>query len=137
MGCQLYVWCWIEDGRAYDVKNLFVVFDSWGKVPAGALFGSVYEFGNFDQCRRTHYSHYYGSIDGQHCTLMVDVRVLKLPIAPIWYGICVPDVCQPRMVSKLTNSFLQSHGMQVVNDLDMFCYKDDKEGFPALTITAM
>lgn len=116
---------------------IFAVYDSWGKVPTGVFFGNIYEFGNFDQCRRVHYSHYYGTIAGQHCTMMVDVRGLQLPVPPIWYSICIPDSCQPRMVSELANAFLEVYDMRIINDLDTFCYKNEEQSFSTLTITAM
>ncbi|KXJ74406.1 hypothetical protein RP20_CCG013730 [Aedes albopictus] len=123
----------LQNNAAWAVN----MYDSWGKVPTGVFFGNIYEFGNFDQCRRVQYSHYYGKIGGQHCTMMVNVQGLQLPLPPIWYSICVPDVCQPRMVSELVNSFLQNYGMQIVNNLDTFCYKDEEHNFSALTITAI
>ncbi|XP_055600078.1 O-acyltransferase like protein-like [Uranotaenia lowii] len=113
------------------------MYDSWGKVPSGLLFGNTYEFGNFDQCRRIEHTNYFGSIDGQHCTLIVDVRALQLPIPPIWYGICIPGSCRPQLLRQLSNTFFLTRNMGVLNDLDAFCYRNEEKQYSATTIAAI
>ncbi|EDS30957.1 conserved hypothetical protein [Culex quinquefasciatus] len=126
---------WVGDGEMWAIN----FYDSWGKVPAGLLFGNVYELGNFDQCRRARHSHYHGttSISGQHCTLMVDASVLQLPIGPIWYGVCMPGVCRPQLVGQLANEFFKTREMRVLNDPEMFCYRDEEKEFSTLAIVTI
>ncbi|XP_055551766.1 O-acyltransferase like protein-like [Wyeomyia smithii] len=112
-------------------------FDSWGKVPAGVLFGNVYEFGNFDQCRRVAHRYYFGTVAGQHCTLVVDVSGLNFTFGPIWFGVCMPAACRPQMVSELVRDFLRDDGITLLNNLDQTCYGQEDEPFPALTIAAI
>ncbi|XP_055613166.1 nose resistant to fluoxetine protein 6-like [Uranotaenia lowii] len=124
-----------------DLRNsdLWAVnmYDSWGKAPSGLLFGNVFELGSFDQCRRVSYANYFGSIEGQHCTLIIDLRSLQLPVGSLWYGICVPAVCRPALVGALSNAFLGGRGSGLWNDLNSFCYGNEEKPFSALSIVAI
>ncbi|XP_053699366.1 O-acyltransferase like protein-like [Sabethes cyaneus] len=125
--------------KAYSDDEPWAVnfFDSWGKVPAGVHFGNVYEFGNFDQCRRVLHRHYYGTVAGQHCTLMVDVRGLNFAFGPIWFGLCMPAACRPALVSDLAGEFLRHENMRLVNNLEQFCYGPEEPHYSALAIAAI
>uniref|UniRef100_A0A182STI8 Nose resistant-to-fluoxetine protein N-terminal domain-containing protein n=1 Tax=Anopheles maculatus TaxID=74869 RepID=A0A182STI8_9DIPT len=116
------------------------MYDSWGKNPAGILFGNVFEFGNFDQCRRISHQGALAKIGGQHCTLYVDLSRTGLPVAaPLQYGVCMPDACEPALIAQLTQAFFAPNQMFVVNGplLEMFCYRDEDKPFPAVTIVAI
>uniref|UniRef100_A0A182NL18 Nose resistant-to-fluoxetine protein N-terminal domain-containing protein n=1 Tax=Anopheles dirus TaxID=7168 RepID=A0A182NL18_9DIPT len=129
-------------GRSFDAGEPWALsmFDSWGKNPAGILFGNVFAFGNFDQCRRLSHQNALSKTGGQHCTLYVDLsRTGVAAPAPLQYGVCMPDTCEPALVAQLTNAYFAANQMFVVNGamLDMFCYRDEDNSFPAVTIVAI
>ncbi|XP_035903269.1 O-acyltransferase like protein-like [Anopheles stephensi] len=116
------------------------MYDAWGKNPAGILFGNVFAFGNFDQCRRISHQGALTQIGGQHCTLYVDLSRTGLPpSAPLQYGVCLPDACEPALVAQLTNAYFAPNQMLVVNgqQLAMFCYRDEAKPYRAVTIVAI
>uniref|UniRef100_A0A182INL9 Nose resistant-to-fluoxetine protein N-terminal domain-containing protein n=1 Tax=Anopheles atroparvus TaxID=41427 RepID=A0A182INL9_ANOAO len=127
---------------AFDAGEQWAVsmFDSWGKHPAGVLFGNVYAFGNFDQCRRLVYRGALTEIRGEHCTLYIDLSRVGIPVtAPLQYGVCVPDTCDPALVAQLTNEYFMANAMAVGNGpmLDLFCYRDEDRPFRVVTIVAI
>ncbi|XP_052863727.1 nose resistant to fluoxetine protein 6-like [Anopheles cruzii] len=125
-----------DSGEAWALT----MFDSWGKHPAGVLFGNVFAFGNFDQCRRLVHQGALTMVRGQHCTLYVDLSQAGIPVpAPLQYGVCIPDTCEPPLVADLTGAYFAANQMMVVNgpQLDMFCYRDEHRPFPAVTIVAI
>ncbi|XP_058117415.1 O-acyltransferase like protein-like [Anopheles ziemanni] len=116
------------------------MFDSWGKHPAGVLYGNVFAFGNFDQCRGIDHQGALSTFRGQHCTLYVDLSRVGVPVpAPLQYGVCVPDTCEPELVGQLTNAYFMANQMFVGNGqiLGRFCYRDEDRPFPAVTIVAI
>ncbi|XP_035778080.1 nose resistant to fluoxetine protein 6-like isoform X1 [Anopheles albimanus] len=129
-------------GASFDAGEQWALsmFDSWGKHPSGILFGNVFAFGNFDQCRRLAHQGALAMVRGQHCTLYVDLSRTGVPApAPLQYGVCIPDTCEPLLVAQLTNAYFAANQMLVVNGqlLDNFCYRDTDESFPAVTIVAI
>ncbi|XP_052903397.1 O-acyltransferase like protein-like [Anopheles moucheti] len=128
--------------RSFDAGELWALsmYDSWGKNPAGILFGNVFAFGNFDQCRRISHQGALTKLGGQHCTLYVDLSRTGVPVpAPLQYGVCLPDTCDPPLVAQLTNAFFAANQMYVGNGplLEKFCYRDEERSFPAVTIVAI
>ncbi|XP_053673421.1 nose resistant to fluoxetine protein 6-like [Anopheles nili] len=130
--------------RSFDAGEPWAIsmFDSWGKHPAGVLFGSMFAFGNFDQCRRLVHQTTLapGEIRGQHCTLYIDLSRVGFPVpAPLQYGVCMPDVCEPQLVAQLTNAYFAPNQMFVGNGplLEQFCYRDEDRSYPAITIVAI
>ncbi|XP_053658584.1 O-acyltransferase like protein-like [Anopheles marshallii] len=128
--------------RSFDAGEPWALsmYDSWGKNPAGILFGNVFAFGNFDQCRRISHQGALTKLGGQHCTLYVDLSRTGVPVpAPLQYGVCLPDVCDPPLVAQLTNAFFAANQMYVGNGplLEKFCYRDEERSFPAVTIVAI
>uniref|UniRef100_A0A182P5T9 Nose resistant-to-fluoxetine protein N-terminal domain-containing protein n=1 Tax=Anopheles epiroticus TaxID=199890 RepID=A0A182P5T9_9DIPT len=128
--------------RSFDAGEPWALsmYDSWGKNPAGILFGNVFAFGNFDQCRRISHQGALTKISGQHCTLYVDLRRAGVPApAPLQYGVCMPDTCEPALVAQLTNAYFAANQMVVANGplLEKFCYRDEERSFPAVTVVAI
>uniref|UniRef100_A0A182HJZ5 Nose resistant-to-fluoxetine protein N-terminal domain-containing protein n=1 Tax=Anopheles arabiensis TaxID=7173 RepID=A0A182HJZ5_ANOAR len=128
--------------RSFDAGEPWALsmFDSWGKNPSGILFGNVFEFGNFDQCRRISHQGSLTKIGGQHCTLYIDLSRIGVPVpAPLQYGVCVPDTCEPALVAQLTQAYFAANQMFVGNGpiLEKFCYRDEDRSFPAVTIVAI
>ncbi|XP_049280121.1 O-acyltransferase like protein-like [Anopheles funestus] len=128
--------------RSFDAGEPWALsmYDSWGKNPAGILFGNVFAFGNFDQCRRISHQSSLTKLGGQHCTLYIDLSRTGVPVpAPLQYGVCMPDACDPPMVAQLTNAYFAANQMFVGNGplLEKFCYRDEERSFPAVTIVAI
>ncbi|XP_053699367.1 nose resistant to fluoxetine protein 6-like [Sabethes cyaneus] len=112
------------------------VYDLWGKMPAGLLQGNYFTPGNFERCRHLATKLF----DGQHCTVQFGFDSMKLPLNPLWLGICVPDSCEPRLVKSLTNYFAQQYGLDTVDDYSQaeFCYREELgEEFGGVTISAI
>lgn len=63
--------------------------------------------------------------------------VLELNVDPVWYGVCMPAVCRPLLIEQLANSFLRTRWMRVMNDLELYCFRDEEKPFSTLTIVAM
>lgn len=59
------------------------MFDSWGKVPSGILYGNTMDTGNFDQCMTTSLMtgiDLVGDITGHYCLGLLGADIFpKLP----------------------------------------------------------
>lgn len=62
--------------NCYNKTFIFIVLDSWGKIPSGLLVGNAYDLGNFDECYDINYlpkNIQSGYIQGQYCLIKVEV----------------------------------------------------------------
>lgn len=53
------------------------MFDAWGKIPSGILYGNFFDRGNFDECleiRHDSKAQNIGIIKGQYCIASIDVQ---------------------------------------------------------------
>ncbi|XP_046843470.1 nose resistant to fluoxetine protein 6-like isoform X2 [Xenia sp. Carnegie-2017] len=94
--------------------------DSWGKPGAGILSGNVKWFGAFDQC--------IAISGGKYCLVTMLGNITNKTI-PIWYGICLPNVCVNADSSIVVQNFLNNIGSQffpTVKVIDLNCYKEPK-----------
>lgn len=54
---------------------MFLVVDSWGKIPAGIMMGNIFAFGNFDECVnfKRELSAPIQTMEGQYCMAFLKV----------------------------------------------------------------
>ncbi|XP_055546757.1 nose resistant to fluoxetine protein 6-like [Wyeomyia smithii] len=124
---------WKDQNCVYDLSKFGVglqkdqqwalkVYDLWGKMPSGLSRGNYFTPGDFEQCRQLA----IGPFGGHHCTVRFGFDSMKLPLDPLWLGICVPNTCKPELIKTLTDYFAQEYELDTVDGYNQsdFCYRE-------------
>lgn len=82
----------------------FKMFDSWGKIPSGILWGHLVELGSFDECLQIEHiidNQQNNAVFGQYCMTTLPLGHLLKEIFPqlsevqtLKVGICIPRACE-------------------------------------------
>lgn len=105
----------------------FEVLDTWG-TPSGDLHGNSFSVGLFDECRN--FTH--ENIQGKYCTAQFLFKKFQVPQSKQSYdiesffqnvmfrngqimklGICVPQTCQEKQLTRIGAKFLAESTLQL------------------------
>ncbi|XP_045776608.1 nose resistant to fluoxetine protein 6-like [Maniola jurtina] len=133
-------------------------WDSISSEPEGLLYGNRFHLGNFDECMRAPWYKQHPELRAQYCLSDIELErtdravtkaadpfnpyesalnvieyesPIKRPLNKLTWGVCVPAVCQPKSVEKLTSVLLaHSHlgavGLRARISVTDSCQKADE-----------
>ncbi|XP_015781086.1 uncharacterized protein LOC107359137 [Tetranychus urticae] len=152
--CQQSLFKVINGIKQFDI-NYVRMYDSWGKLPSGLLFGSWTDLGSLDQCVSLEESQYClltasmplppkRSAEGLFRPLDKSSFNLTDPLSTYLYphvhyfhnvnltfGLCLPRQCSPLEMTTIVESWVHSKGLQMKVDVDL-CQHRAKSGNPIL-----
>lgn len=109
---------------------LFVVFDSWGKIPAGLFYQNRYDFGHYEQCITSSFNN-----TKVHYCLLHGSLVVHNKNETYSFGICVPESCDKKSLAVMMTNYLQNLNMTM--RLDPTCLPLEQPPFDRLQWTAV
>uniref|UniRef100_T1KBF4 Nose resistant-to-fluoxetine protein N-terminal domain-containing protein n=1 Tax=Tetranychus urticae TaxID=32264 RepID=T1KBF4_TETUR len=148
--CQGSLLKFIDGIKNFDIDSVRM-FDSWGKLPSGLLFGSWSDLGSFDQCVSLENSQYclltgsmplpskrqheglFIPLDKSSFNLTDPLSVHLYPYAHYFhnvnltFGVCAPRECSPQEMTLIAKSLIHSYGLQMKVNVDL-CQHRAKSG---------
>ncbi|XP_017156723.1 nose resistant to fluoxetine protein 6-like [Drosophila miranda] len=116
------------------------MFDSWGSLPSGMLYGNMWDLGNFDECLNVDHavsaSH---SVQGKYCFARFSLAPSISSLPNIKTAVCFPASCTAaNMDTLLRQLFKQLLNVEISADLQLVdestCKTAQREPYDGLTI---
>lgn len=127
-----------------------LVIDSWGRLPAGILYGNLKDLGNYDECLRVNHAIATSGqkLRGKYCFAKILSGSMMGPDAGALSGmsistaVCFPAACSGQNIDTLLRRLFQqllsieiSTETQLVDEST--CQTAQHESWDALTIVTM
>ncbi|XP_026849662.1 nose resistant to fluoxetine protein 6 [Drosophila persimilis] len=116
------------------------MFDSWGSLPSGMLYGNMWDLGNYDECLNVDHavsaSH---SVRGKYCFAQVSLAPSISSLLNIKTAVCFPASCTAaNMDTLLRQLFEKLLNVEIGADLQLVdestCQTAQREPYDGLTI---
>uniref|UniRef100_A0A6G1SHA5 Nose resistant to fluoxetine protein 6 n=1 Tax=Aceria tosichella TaxID=561515 RepID=A0A6G1SHA5_9ACAR len=134
-----------QEIERYDSKdlNLFQLFDTWGRTPAGLLLGNVFFEGMHDECLRMKIKissddedEPNGSVPTRYCVLTVKhndwPRLDEHDLFSLKAGICIPKTCDSSnyknkydLIMRLAQNTLRPFEVGEIKFNGLYCLPDE------------
>ncbi|KAL7744528.1 hypothetical protein ACLKA6_017050 [Drosophila palustris] len=133
----------LKSGKIWALKML----DSWGRLPAGLLYGNLKDLGNYDECLRVNHAIATTgqTLRGKYCSAkllsssMLGSEMAILGSLSIQTAVCLPASCTGQHMETLLRQLFQqlldikiNSQLQVINEDS--CQTAESETLDALTI---
>ncbi|XP_002133659.2 O-acyltransferase like protein-like [Drosophila pseudoobscura] len=116
------------------------MFDSWGSLPSGMLYGNMLDLGNYDECLNVDHavtaSH---SVRGKYCFAQVSLAASISSLLNIKTAVCFPASCTAASMDTLLRQLFEKLlNVEIGADLQLVdestCKTAQREPYDGLTI---